>query len=95
VTTVASVAREFWIAEIRVTAATEAKLRSKHNLTSDEVRSACVPDKYIRASWHTHHKHGKRLFVEARDRYGNLRIVLQPVNVAEGIWRLRTAWRKL
>jgi hypothetical protein len=64
-------------------------------VTGDQVREACVPESYDAARWSVDPVHGERLLVRARTREGlRLRIVLQPVDVAEGIWRLRTVLRE-
>ena len=60
-------------------------------MTGQEVREACVPDAYDRAGWEDDEEHGRRLLVEGRTAQGRrLKIVLQPIDVHEGIWRLRT-----
>jgi hypothetical protein len=58
----------------------------------DQVRAACqwpaVPQRVV---WHDHPEYGRRLLVVARDEQGRLlRIILQPVDPADGTWRLRT-----
>jgi hypothetical protein len=85
------VAKRFWIAEIQISDAMEAKIRHRRFVTGDEVREACAPDAYDRAGWEDDEQHGRRLLVEGRTAQGRrLLIVLQPVDVTEGIWRLRT-----
>jgi hypothetical protein len=85
------VPKRFWIAEIRISEAMETKIRERRFVTGDEVREACIPDAYERAGWHDHPEHGRRLLVVGRTAQGKrLKIILQPVNVDEGIWRLRT-----
>jgi hypothetical protein len=38
-----------------------------------------------------HPEHGRRLLVVTRDEQGRLlRVILQPVDVVDGTWRLRT-----
>lgn len=82
---------EFWIAEIQISDEMEDKIRSRRFVTGDEVREACVPDAYDDAGWHDHPVHGRRLLVRGRTAQGKrLRIILQPIDVTEGIWRLRT-----
>lgn len=41
----------FWIAEIQTSEQMEDKIRTRRFVTGDEVREACVPDAYDRASW--------------------------------------------
>jgi len=57
------------------------------------VRAACEwPARPVQASWHDHPERGRRLIVVARDEQGRvLKVVLQPIDVADGSWRLRTA----
>lgn len=86
--------KEFWIAEIEISDAMEQKIRSRRSLTGDEVRTACIPDAYLRARWHDHEVHGRRLLVDAVTLGGvRIAVILQPVSVSEGIWRLRTVLR--
>jgi hypothetical protein len=88
--------RDFWIADLRISDAMEAKIRDKHRLTGEQVRSACVPDAYDRAGWEAHPAHGLRLLVEGVtwDDVA-IKVILQPVDVREGVWRLRTAMRRM
>lgn len=89
------VVRDVWIAEIRISAEFEDKLRHKHGLSGWEVREACVPDAYTDAAWHQHPRHGLRLIVRGMTQAGSqLLVILAPMNLGEGIWRLRTAWRE-
>jgi hypothetical protein len=83
----------FYIGHVEISAAMGQKITSKHGVTPDEVREACqTPGRYLRASWHDDPRHGRRLLVIGRTNAGRvLKIVLQPVDVADGTWRLRTA----
>ena len=86
----------FWIAEIRISAAVEWKLRTRRGLTGDEVRLACIPNAYERAYWHDHPEHGWRVIVRCRTVDGTpILVFLQPVDVDAGIWRLRTVLRRM
>lgn len=83
--------KRFWIAEIQISDAMEAKIRQRRFVTGDEVREACIPDAYDRAGWEDDPEHGRRLLVICRTAQGRrLKVVLQPIDVHEGIWRLRT-----
>jgi hypothetical protein len=85
------VPERFWIAEIQISAEMEDKIRSRRFVTGDEVREACVPNAYETASWHSDPMHGRRLIVYGRTaQRRRLKIILQPIDVHEGIWRLRT-----
>lgn len=80
----------FYIGYIEISAAMAEKLQSKHGITPDEVREAC--HRYIQAGWHHHEVHGERLLVIGETRAGRkLKVILQPVDVTDGTWRLRTA----
>lgn len=87
----------FWIAEIRIDNTIETKIRTRRGVTGDEVRSACVPAQYERAGWHDHPQYRRRLLVEATTPGCGLRlmVILQPVDVKDGIWRLRTVLRRM
>jgi hypothetical protein len=90
------VVKRFWIAEIQISPAMEQKIRTRRFVTGDQVREACVPDRYERAGWDVDPLHGRRLAVVCRTADGvTLKVVLQPVDVHEGIWRLRTVLRKM
>jgi hypothetical protein len=85
------VPERFWIAEIQISDEMEDKIRSRRFVTGDEVREACIPDAYDGAGWHNHPVHGRRLLVKCRTAQGRrLKVILLPVDVHEGIWRLRT-----
>lgn len=65
-------------------------------MTGDQVREACIPDAYERAGWHHHPEHGRRLLVVCRTSDNILlKVILQPIDIAEGIWRLRTVLRMM
>jgi hypothetical protein len=90
------VAKRFWIADINISPAMEAKIRSLRGVTGDQVREACIPDAYDRAGWHWHPEHGRRLLVECRTSDNvRLKVILQPVDASEGLWRLRTVLRSM
>ncbi|MEJ2869772.1 hypothetical protein WCD74_18535 [Actinomycetospora sp. OC33-EN08] len=89
-------AQRFWIAEIRISPAMETKIRTRRFVTGDQVREACVPDHYERAGWDDDPVHGRRLAVRCTTVDGvRLTVLLQPVDVEEGIWRLRTVLRRM
>jgi hypothetical protein len=86
--------RAFWIADLRISEAIELKLRERRGLTGETVRLACMPDAYDDARWEDHPIHGMRLLVTCRTLSGDrLKVILQPVDIDEGIWRLRTVLR--
>lgn len=81
-----------WIGYIEVPPSVETKIRTRRGVTGKQVRAACEwPAVPLRAGWHEHPEHGRRLLVVTRDEQGRmLRVILQPVDVADGTWRLRT-----
>jgi hypothetical protein len=90
------VPKRFWIAEIQISPEMEDKIRSRRFVTGDQVREACIPDAYDEAGWHNHPEHGRRLLVECRTSQNvKLKVILLPVDEAEGIWRLRTVLRTM
>lgn len=88
--------KPFWIAEIQISEEMESKIRSRRFVTGDQLREACIPDAYERAGWHYHPEHGRRLLVVCRtsDNVGR-KVILQPIDLSEGIWRLRTVLRMM
>lgn len=69
------------------------KIQSKHGITPQEVRDACqAPSRYRKAAWHQHEKHGLRVIVFGDARPGRtIKVILYPVDIADGTWRLGTA----
>jgi hypothetical protein len=82
-----------YIGYVDISPAMAEKIMTKHGVTPDEVREVCqVPNTYRRAAWHRHATYGRRLIVYGETALGrSLKIVLQPVDVADGTYRLRTA----
>lgn len=89
---VISMARHY-IAQIHISAAMAEKIQSKHGVTPHEVREACqAPNRYTSAVWSDDPERGRRLIVCGDSAAGRrLKIVLFPVDVDEGIYRLGTA----
>lgn len=89
-------AKRFWIAEIEISEEKEQKIRTRRFVTGQQVREACVPDQYERAGWDDDPVHGLRLAVACTTLTGvRLKVLLEPVDVPEGIWRLRTVLRSM
>lgn len=82
-----------WIGHIMVLHSVEIKIRSRRGLTGAQVRAACEwPAVPTQAAWHEHPEYGRRLIVYAYDEQNRLlKVVLQPIDAADGSWRLRTA----
>ncbi len=81
-----------WIGYIEVPPSVETKIRTRYGVTGDQVRAACQwPATPLRAVWHDHPEYGRRPIVIARDEQQRLlKVVLQPVDLPDGTWRLRT-----
>lgn len=81
-----------WVAEIRVSPSVETKINAKHHVTFDQVKEAVLCGAASEARW-AEDPDGKPKLV-ARGRSGdgrNLMVILFPVDVTDGIWRLATA----
>ena len=72
------------------------EVRTRRGVTGDDVRLACIPDAYDGTRWHEHPDHGLRLLVECRTLEGlRIGVILTPIDIDEGIWRLRTVLRRM
>jgi hypothetical protein len=81
-----------YIGLVEISPAMEQKIQDKHKLTPDDVRDACSAP--IQARWDSSPAHGRRLLLTGRTRHGTLlKVILQPVDVRDGTWRLRTAFQ--
>ncbi len=82
-----------YIGLVLVDPSVEWKLRMRRNgLTGDEVRAAVQwPAVSLDARWQDHAEHGRRLLLLAESDRGLLKVILQPVDITDGTWRLRTA----
>ncbi|HEY6749198.1 MAG TPA: hypothetical protein VI357_26210 [Mycobacteriales bacterium] len=71
----------------------DTKLRNRRGVTGEQVRAACEwPAMPVRAAWHDHPDHGRRLILLVRDEQGrSLKVVLQPIDPEDGTCSLRTA----
>jgi hypothetical protein len=79
-----------YIGEIQISQAVAVKIQLKHGISPEEVRELLT--KVVPGSWVYDPARGRRLYVVFRSSAGRtLKIVLQPVDVAGGTWRLRTA----
>jgi hypothetical protein len=83
-----------WIGHVIVPYSVEIKLRNRRGLTGAQIRAACEwPARVLDAAWHDHPAHGRRLLVQVRDEENRLLdVVLQPIDVTDGTWLLRTAF---
>jgi len=68
------------------------KIKSKHNVTADEVEEALLMRLDVEARWEDHPKHGRRVVaIGSTATRRELVAALEPIDVDEGIWRLKTA----
>jgi hypothetical protein len=82
--------RTFYVGEILISPAVSQKIQAKHGVTPDEVRE--LYGKIVRGAWDYDSTRGRRLYVVFRTSTGRtLKVVLQPIDVSGGTWRLRTA----
>lgn len=82
------------IYDVEITEWINAKINSKKpGITADEVWDVCYERKRHNARWHNDPNNGGwRLLVTGRTPRGRLlRIILHPVDVEQGKWRLKTA----
>jgi hypothetical protein len=84
------VAKRFYFAVVDISPAVATKIQSKHGVTPDEAREACGG--YQQARWTYSDDRGLRLSVVGVTASGRrLKLILQPVDEGDGVWRLRTA----
>jgi hypothetical protein len=82
-----------WIGDITFSQAVEAKLRTKHNLTPDQIKSAVAWGQHDSAVWHDHPEYGRRLILGGSDAAGSMLVYLRPIDRGDGLWQCLTAWR--
>ena len=80
-----------YIAKVDIPPSVAAKIREKHGVEPYEVREAVVLT-VVSARWHLDPERGWRLLVIGSTYVGrSLNVVLYPVDIADGRWRLATA----
>jgi hypothetical protein len=80
------------IVEVRIDETVADKIRTKHNMTPEEVREALVLRPDVDRRWENHPEHGRRLLAEGTTYEGRpVLAALLPVDVDDGIWMLKTA----
>ncbi len=80
-----------YVGELDISPAMATKIQTKHGVTPDEVHEVC-PVGIVTGRWHVHPEYGRRFLRRGATHRGRwLKVILQPVDEAEGIWRLRTA----
>jgi hypothetical protein len=71
------------------------KLWRKHRVLAREVADVALRDPEANFRWHEDRWHGRRLLVRGRTRGGRrLLVILDPLDLEDGIWRCRTAWEE-
>jgi hypothetical protein len=81
-----------YIAEIRIAAAIDRKIRTKHHVTPEEVREALVLRRDVEARWEKHPVHGERVVALGRTYAHRLILAaLYPIDENDGVWSLMTA----
>lgn len=79
-----------YVGEVLIDPGVSAKIRTKHNLTDDEVQAACRA--VVTAAFDIDPKRGRRLLLTGRGFGRILKVVLYPVDERDGTWRLATAF---
>ncbi|WP_305784178.1 hypothetical protein [Symbioplanes lichenis] len=84
--------RSIYIAEIRISAPIERKIKVKHNVTPEKVREALVLRTDITAGWENHEQHGRRVVALGHTAVQRpILAALYPVDPSDGVWNLMTA----
>lgn len=79
------------INDVEISASVQAKINSKHGVTVDDVLFVCHRP-HVSGVWHDHPTHGRRLLIIGLTEHGRrLKIILFPIDVARGRFRLGTA----
>ncbi len=82
-----------WVGKIEFQPEIERKLRNKHQLTPDQVRSAVALGAHDHAEWHDDPSYGLRLMLTGEDADGPILAYLRPLDRSDGVWECLTAWR--
>ena len=86
--------RHEWIGRLDFDLATAAKIRTKHNLTEDQIRDAICFGHHGRARFKEDTPYGPRLEVEGVTDEGiRVKAFLRPVDRTDGHWECMTAVR--
>lgn len=81
--------------ELQWDEAIQEKLWTKHRVLGREVGDVVFDDPEADFRWREHRRHGRRLLVKGRTRSGRrLIVILDPIDLDEGVWRCRTAWEE-
>jgi hypothetical protein len=75
--------------------AIQEKLWTKHRVMGREVGDVVFDDPGAEFRWHEDRRHGRRLLVRGRTRSGRrLMVILDSIDLDQGVWRCRTAWEE-
>lgn len=82
-----------WIAELHISDRTAEKIRSKHGIEPDDLRTALVAVRGLQFVWHEHEERGLRAIVETTVGKRRVLAVLYPVASPLGdVWNLGSAY---
>jgi hypothetical protein len=82
-----------WVGEIRFSPEVTEKLRTKHDLTPEQVRSAVACGAHDWGGWDDDPAYGRRLILRGSDERGTMLVLLRPIDRIDGLWECLTAWR--
>jgi len=86
------VAGKIWIAELVISDSVSRKIRTKHNLSEYEIRSAIVCNRELLAEEAVDRIHGSRFLVKCETTDGkNLLAWIYPLRYFDSIWVLKSA----
>lgn len=87
------VKQQFWIVDVLYDDATVEKIWKKHHVTYEQACQAVQLGSYESARWREDLTRGRRLFVIGKTDAGSrLLVILEPVDMNDGRWRLKSAW---
>jgi uncharacterized DUF497 family protein len=81
-----------YIAVIDIRPGVEDKIRTKHNLTGQEVRNVFIMNPKVRGNWEDHPDYGRRYVAVGSTETGRLVIAwFYDIDASDGVWDLGTA----
>ncbi len=86
--------RTIWVAELRISERTAAKISAKHGISQHDVRDAVVCVSGLRAEGDTHPDRGFRWLIDAEIDGRDFRIVLYPSPVEPDVHALGSDYRR-
>lgn len=82
-----------YFVQIEISPWVELKLNRKHGISGNEIKMTLIYGNDYATKWESHGVHGLRLIARGNLRSGRkFMAILQPINLNDGLWRLRTAW---